>query len=251
MYFLVYLIIIKIFLINCLHLTNYQINTIISLIRNNKISFEQRSTLNNILYKSYEKMAISKAIHFKNFNRFKCKNMNKDELILSGKIGLFKAIKNYNGKSNFTNYANIYIKGELLKILTDHYSLSILPKSIRKKNKNNFSIDEINRYKHLLNTPEVMAFSRECHTQFINFSDNYKFDKYYCVKKDTILDKIINDDKIKELWNKINELDPSIKRIIHLKYDYQFNKIRSNKEISILMCCSEENIRKKIKEIKL
>jgi hypothetical protein len=45
------------------------------------------------------------------------------------------------------------------------------------------------------------------------------------------------------MWGKINNLDSFSKRIIYLKYDFDFNKIRSNKHIGQLMCCSEENIR--------
>ena len=47
---------------------------------------------------------------------------------------------------------------------------------------------------------------------------------------------------------KINNLAPFSKRIMYLKYDKDFNKIRSNKIISHLMCCSEENIRKNLQE---
>ena len=36
------------------------------------------------------------------------------------------------------------------------------------------------------------------------------------------------------------------KRIFHLRFDYEFNIIRSNKNIGELMCCSEENIRKNL-----
>ena len=55
--------------------------------------------------------------------------------------------------------------------------------------------------------------------------------------------------KYKLLWDKINRLDPFTKRCIYLKYNYQFDKIRSNKQVSLLMCCSEENIRTKLKNI--
>ena len=55
--------------------------------------------------------------------------------------------------------------------------------------------------------------------------------------------------KYKLLWDKINKLDPFTKRCIYLKYNYQFDKIRSNKQISLLMCCSEEHIRTKFKNI--
>ena len=236
MNFIIYLIMSNLFFINCLHLTNYQMHSIVNLIKNNKINLEQREKINNVLYKSFEKMAIKKALDFKNLNNFKCKNINKNELILSSKIGLFKSIKKYNGNSCFIYYSNLYIKSELLKTLTDNYSFSIIPKEIRKKNKQNFSYDEMVKYKMLLNT------------EFINHVSNYKFDKNYNLNKETNLDKIKKYESIQEMWENINNLDPFVKRIIYLKYDYEFNKIRNNKKISDLMCCSEEHIRKKLQE---
>jgi hypothetical protein len=61
-----------------------------------------------------------------------------------------------------------------------------------------------------------------------------------------ILDNINTIEKYKNLWEKINNVDLFSKKIIYLKYDYEFNKIRSNKHISELMCCSEENVRKNL-----
>ena len=46
----------------------------------------------------------------------------------------------------------------------------------------------------------------------------------------------------------IYNLEPFSKRIMYLKYDIEFNKIRSNKIIAVLMCCSEENVRKTLYE---
>ena len=62
----------------------------------------------------------------------------------------------------------------------------------------------------------------------------------------TILDKHEKYEKYKIIWNKINNLDSFTIKILSLKYDFEFNKLRSNKNISNLMCCSEENIRKSI-----
>ena len=48
----------------------------------------------------------------------------------------------------------------------------------------------------------------------------------------TPLDVYNKCEKYGEIWNKINELDPFVKRCIHLKYDYDFKKIRSNKHVA-------------------
>ena len=38
-----------------------------------------------------------------------------------------------------------------------------------------------------------------------------------------------------QIWQKIETLEPMKKRIFHLKYSYDFDKIRSNREIADLM----------------
>jgi RNA polymerase sigma factor (sigma-70 family) len=212
-------------------------NSITNLIKNNNLNCEQRDILNKVLYLSYEKMAIKQANNFKKFHSFKCKNICRDELILSSKIGLFKSTKKYNGNSSFIYFSQIYIRSELLKTLTTHYSLSPLPKSIRIKNKKNYSDDKMVEYKKNLDI------------KLIDYSNNWQFDKIYNKNKYNEIE-ILNEyeliENINELWVKINKLDPFIKRIFHLRFDYEFNIIRSNKNIGELMCCSEENVRKNL-----
>jgi RNA polymerase sigma factor (sigma-70 family) len=213
-------------------------SSIINLIKNNNLNHKQRNIINKVLYLSYEKWAIKKSIEFKKFHKFKCKNICKDDLIVSGKMGLFKSIKNYNGKSSFMYFSEIYVKGELFKTLTDSFSLSSIPKSVRIKNKKHFSDEQIIEYKKLL-TPKL-----------IDYSKNWQFDKIYNKNTENteinILNKFEKMESIKELWRKIENLEPFLKRIFFLKFDYEFNIVRSNRHISELMCCSEENIRKNL-----
>jgi len=236
MLYIIYFILINLFLINSLHLNSKQINQIINLIKNKSLNTEQREKINYILYKSYEKWAIKKAIDFKELHKFKCKNINTQELILYSKFGLFKSIKKYNGNSLFLFYSEFYVKKELLNVVTNHFSLSIIPKSIRTKNKQNFSHDDLSEYKNKL---EPML---------INYANNVAIDKSHNSKQQHILDKIYNYETHMKIWENINKLEPFSKRIIYLKYDQEFNKIKSNKIISVLMCCSEEHVRKKLQE---
>jgi RNA polymerase sigma factor (sigma-70 family) len=212
-------------------------NLITNLIKNPKLSQNERQITNKILYLSYEKWAIKKAIEFKKYHYFKCKNVNINDLIISSKFALFQSIKKYNGNSKFIYFSEIYIKSELLKTLTDSFSLSTVPKYIRKKNKNNFTEKEILKYKKILST------------RLVSYSDYWKFDKY--VKNyQTNLDLIeINENKEK-VWEKIKKLDTFQQKIFYLKYDLDFNKINSNKNISEIIGCSEENIRLTINKIK-
>jgi len=196
-----------------------------------------RDKSEKILYKCFEKWAINKAYEFKKFHKYKCANIFIEDLIMASKIGLFKSVRKYNGKSSFTNYANIYIKSELLKILTSHFSLSILPKSYRTKSKTNMSNTDMITYKQLL------------HTGIINSDDTWQLEKVYYNNKynDNILNNINNNFKLEEIINTINSsLPPFLKRIFYLKYSIDFKPIRSNRHIAELMCCSEEYIRKSL-----
>ena len=236
--YILYLLLTNLCVCYCLHLTNNQINLVNNLIKSNKLSIIQRSKINKIMYISYEKWAIKKAIDFKKFHKYKCENVDISELILSSKFGLFKSIEKYNGKSSFIYFSEFYVKGELLKTLTNSYALSSVDKKIRIKSKANLSSEELIIYKQNLRP------------YLVSYNENWKFDKLSNTNEDYILNNFLQSEektqKIVNMWNKINELDAFSKRIFYLKYDYEFNVIRSNKHIGILMCCSEETIRKKL-----
>ena len=219
-----------------LYLNNDQYYTITKLIRNNQLLPKQRLYINNILYKSHEKYAFKKSLLFKRRHFYKCKRISIQEINQYARFGLFKALQNYNGKTNFTYYSGIYIDYELNNALTDAFSLSILPRNIRKQSKKKYTEEEIRNYNNLF---EVDVLSNINHW-------NNKIDL-----SNSIISKIDLAEKYKKIWDFVNSLSPDLKYIIHLKYDYEFNEIRSNKEISLLLCCSYETIRNKINKFKV
>ena len=231
MIYIIFFALINLCIMNCLHLTTKQMCQIGNLIKKQSLNCDQREKINYVLYKSYEKLAIKKATDFKKFHKFTCKNINIDELILSSKIGLFKSIKNYNGNSSFIYFSDFYIKGELFKLVTSHYYFSGIPKSIRMRSKKNYSEDNLLEYKKKL--------------QPILIND---FENIHNLNQETIFDKVNADETKMGIWENIYNLEPFSKRIMYLKYDIEFNKIRSNKIIAVLMCCSEENVRKTLYE---
>lgn len=223
---------------NCLYLTQPQFKVVKKLINNPNMNEAQKNKLKSILYFSFENWAIKYGFEFKKKHSYKLKDVSNEEIKMYSKLGLYKAIKKYNGNSSFIHFSNIYINHELYKIITEKYSSSVIPKSKRIKNKNLFTKEEIIQYNKLLNT------------KLINY-DNLQFNNIYNKNnKNSQIDKIILNEERENLWSKINSLEPFSRRIIHLKYDVDFNNIRTIKEIAKLMMCSEEYIRIKMFYIK-
>ena len=194
--------------------------------------FVMRNKVNEILYSKYETWAIHKAYQFKTHHKYKCRNINIQDLILYSLEGLKKATCKYNGKSYFHKYAEIYISGQLYYGLTELQPITSIPKYIRKnkshplkQNHNNYN------YKKMLNT------------QFVGYEKYWIFEKIQ--KQIDDIDETI----IYELWNDIHlKLNPRSKQILSHKYNYFFETQLSNKKISEKMNCSEETIRQNLKK---
>lgn len=219
------------------YLTKANHKLIVNLIKNPDLGKIEREKINKIMYLSYQKWAMKKAYEFKKKHYYKCSRIPTDELILYSKIGLYKSIVNYKGTSDFTYFSSLYIKYELIKALTDSFSLSILPKRIRMESKFNYTSEENQNYKDLLFT----KVKTDC-----NYWKNNNIDL-----NRAIINSNDYQNKLREMWDYINNhYEPFLKRVIFLKYDYEFNEIRTNKIVANLMCCSEEWIRKNIEKIK-
>lgn len=192
------------------------------IIKKLKISYPQQDfqeKINKIILNNYQPLVKSKSTKFKYKHYFKCKTIPYYEITLWGQEGLIDAIKNYNysRNTNFANFASKYIDGTLHKGLTNQFPINKMKKSERRRK--NYSKKEY---------PQL-------HSNYYKFiSDN---NNNYEEKT-----------KYEDLWIEINKLDKKIIRIFYLKFDYQFNKLRSNKQVAELMCYSEEYIRKIIKE---
>jgi DNA-directed RNA polymerase specialized sigma subunit len=213
------------------NLTIQQWISIRSLIKNPGLTTKMRETINSVIYSRYKTWATHKAYKFKYFHRFNCRNVNVNDLILCSLSGLSKAIINYNGCSSFYKYADIYILGELYKGLTDLQPMNNISKKIRRSKTNIFKANSNNVYKKRLNT------------LFLGFDEYWQFEK----RQDNNIG-INYFDKYNESWEKINKLDDFKQLVFKYKYNYYFDKIRSNLEISKLLGCSEEYVRKTLKK---
>lgn len=201
-----------------------QINTIIThpsttpLIRN-KIS--------QIIYSKYETWAIHKAYVFKREHKYNCRNINIQDLISYSLEGLLKATTKYNGYSSFHKYAEIYVNGQLYVGLTILQPITNIPKYIRKRKEK----------------PNNLQYKKR-NTQIIGYNDYWLFDKL--INREENNHEKEEEYFLEEFWNQINNntiTNVFTRRIFHYKYNYYLDKIRSNKEISIQMNCSEETVR--------
>ena len=215
------------------NLSNIQWKQINTILTHPKITPIMRHKINQLIYSKYETWAIHKAYVFKRTHRYNSRNINIQDLILYSLEGLQKATTKYNGKSSFHTYADIYVNGQLYVGLTGLQSITNIPKQIRKqKEKTNYPI-----YKKKLNT------------QFVGYDDYWIFDKIREKKEKEKDDQEDSKEFIRSFWNEINSntTNAFTRRIFHYKYNYYLDKIRSNKEISIQMSCSEETVRQHLK----
>lgn len=201
-------------------LINEQWKDIKVIIQNKNTPPFMREKINIILYEYYKDYALYKAMKFKKFHRHKCEHISLNDLYISSCKGLINSIKKYNGNSYFPKYANIHISSELYSTMTQLHPISPISKKIRMAKKI-----------PLKNTQKV----------------------YYLGEND-LSNKYHNEDLYNtyvELWEIINmsELDTKIKKMLHYKYNFYFDKIRSNKEVAELMCCSSEHVRMKLSNI--
>lgn len=205
------------------HLSPEQMYSTRGLLLNPNLSSGQRIHVQKLLYKSYEKWAIKKAVEFKQLHKYKCADMSIDELALCGKMGVFKASKNYNGRAPFTKYAEIYVKSELLKAMTARLKGAIFAQisgnSDNTKSLYKSIVKRMDEHPELASSPHPL--------------DNNQNRRYNLLRE--------------AMWRHINKQDAFTQRVFCYKYDYDFVQIRSNVAVAELMACSEETVRKTIK----
>ena len=186
-----------------------------------------KNTVHKLLFMYFNGWAITHAYLFKKNHPHKCHHISLNELSMYASFGLLKSIQNYKGTSNFAYYSSCYINGELYNAITELHPITDLSKKTRKKG---------NQSKNTTNRSQI-TFLRNNEWLF----NTYLLDKYE-KEKDTFHDRFI----YQEIWNTINNLSPLDSKIISYKFNYNFEKQMSNKDIANLLNVSEESIRKKI-----
>jgi hypothetical protein len=204
-----------------------------------------RDKINQILYNHYDDWSYLKARDFKHFHRYKCRHISLNELYLYSSKGLMEGIVNYkctgteSESMRFLIYVNKYITGALYKGLTDLMPLSSVSKYNRKSTRYELKYTNPFLYKHLLQT----KFLGNEHWRIDYAGDKFRSYREY---ENPVLVKKFDMENYMYYWDKINQLEPFAMRILHYKYSYYFDIIRSNKDVAELMCCSDETVRKSI-----
>jgi len=218
------------------YLTQYQWMSIKSILKHPKSTSNMINTCNQIIFQHYKHYAYNMAYDFKTTYYKKCRHIPLDELKLYASRGLLNAISRYNTTmpSSFSKYASIYIKGELYYGMSEMHPLTLLPISKRINKK--------------WRTQNLVLYKKMTNTKFMSNYDYYD-GLYVSTHKNSYV--FVNKYKeFLELWNIINHLEDEYKKIMKYKYNFYFQKIRSDKEIGYLLGYSSETIRKKINKIK-
>lgn len=251
-------------------LTDEQWSHIKNILKHKDTPPSMKKKVQHILYAKYEKMAYWKAYQFKKFHSHKCRDISLVELSLYSKIGLHKAIEKYNPQYHFYPYLDTYINGELFKGLTELYPICSISKRERMEKKDfsvimPFSLPsgsalsigdnkelQLERFENSIMTEKKAFFMKKMlhrklmNTKFLG-NDDWLIDKNLNHNENAVLQTIVDKETYEEVWYKINHLlTPFQKRILHLKYDSQFNKIRSNRKVAEFMACSEEYVRRQL-----
>ena len=215
---------------NANYLTKNQWISIKKIIQHPKIDIETREKINKLLFIYYNDWSLKKAYQFKKLHYHKCKHIPLSELSEYSSIGLLQSIQNYKGTSEFTYYATFYINGELYNAITNLHPITSISKKLRRMKKEIF-----------VKNPEV----------FILRNREWLLKNLSIKRFDEEKEQLDNYFYYKEVWNKIDNLDPFTKQILRYKFNFYFDKIRSNNEVSELLCVSDETIRKTLVNIKL
>lgn len=220
-------------IVRALHLSSLQITSIRKLIQHPKMTPYHRDHLNNVLYRAYEKWAVSRAVAFRSIHKQKCTNIATEELVFASKTGLYKAIQKYNGKSDLSYFSNIYVQSELLRLVTDTYSMSILPKNIRRQKKTGLGQPDTNGYNHLLTVRPFSAY------------EPWKIELMGALRDD-YADNVIDKCETTETIRAYLDTQPLFVKRLFLLYMNHWsgtNRPPSQKYLAEMMCCSEETVR--------
>ena len=190
------------------------------------LSCEMRTSIQHTIFKHHLPLAKNKCHEFMKLHKYKTSYVNKEDLQFHSIAGLYHATRNYNGRSNFVKYATIYMNGALYNGLTKHYPISKISPKKRRTHKG----------------PSTYRTFDSVQSTKMNL---YLGNNHYTLRSN--LEAFTFPEEYIRIWSAVHKMDPLLRTLIHQKFDFTLNVIQSNKQLSIIHNCSEETIRKKIK----
>lgn len=178
-----------------------------------------------------------------------------DDLYQAGMMGLLKAIKKYDKtrESSFVDYAYLYIKGEVLKVINNNYQVHISPEVYRLSKEinetKNSLIQRLGREPTTLELSFVLGESEEKIISVINaVQQTYSLDNTYLDEDYNLYNKIMLIEKgydvgVLDLKDAIASLDESEKKLITSRYyqDMTQKEIADSLGISQVQVSRKEN----------
>ena len=187
-----------------------------------------RQKINHILFQRHIPYVYGLTTRFRNEHYRKSKNIGKEDMLAYAYKGLYDSVKNYNGKYCFVNFARLHINGALYKSLTEHNQISVLSKNERRKKTTHINHNQIELRKN------TYLQKRDYLPSLETTQPKHSIHSFHMI------------DVCKQKWDMIHTFPPFVKRCFYLRFDFYFNRIRSNKEVAELMCCKEEWVRRRI-----
>jgi len=202
-----------------LYLSRNQMHSIRGLLANPALTTPQRESIQNLLYVTHEKWALKKAIEFKQLHYYKCRDLSIEDLAFSGKIGLLKSSKIYDGRTAFAYFSEIYVKSELLRTMTKHLSITACISSK----------DRMAAKRVTYHYPIIIRHDRNTISAIFQPQMEIQHKEFY-----------------RSVWEQMESFDAFTKCVIRTKYTHDFKVSKSNRQVADAMCCSEETVRKSI-----
>lgn len=206
----------------------------------NCMLYNNQNQIKHFVFEKYQKYALYHSYKFRKTHYYLAKNIRQDDFHYYAYCGLYHAICNYNQNFDFVSnstssssdrlflsYSKTYILGELYKGLTQMYPISNLPKTQRKlsslKNPNKKYLETI-----MINDNNWIMEQNGNDLEFLK--------------------SVEYNDLCMSFWEKIRESDLFSQKIFRYKYNFQFEKQMSNREIAMWMGCSEEYVRRILRQ---
>ncbi|WP_456392411.1 sigma-70 family RNA polymerase sigma factor [Persephonella sp.] len=157
-----------------------------------------------------ENLSLVKKVASKIYYRLPKGDIEFDDLVNVGVIGLIKAIEKYNkDKAKFSTYAYIKIRGEILDYLR---SLDIVPRTVRDKIKKEKPIEE-GKPVPVSNTAVMVSIEKA-----LSSDDSFRIIDTLVSSRETPEEEVIREDQKEKLLEAIQMLSEKEKKVLQMLY---------------------------------